>query len=195
MREDFDWGRLSLSDKLIADEILGGNGVWPKPDLVIAPDNAPYIYRWHVIPRNQRANVYFHIQVADDPERPLHDHPWDNMSVILAGGYDEHWNPTPRWGHADLILRKWRKDDTVHRRAGEAHHLYLPKEFPYAMTLFSTGPVIRDWGFWYPNGWRSADIVTTNIGNRSIHLKEEVCTCTGLAGEIFTPCPVHYPEK
>lgn len=173
MREDFDWGRLSLSDKLIADEILGGNGLWPKPDLIIAPDGEAYVYRWHVIPRNQRANVYFHIQVADDPLRPLHDHPWDNTSVILSGGYEETWDPEPWLFTSPVETRIWRKGDTVHRRAQEAHRLYLPKEFPYAMTLFSTGPVIRDWGFWCPNGWRSADTVTTNIGNRSIHLKED----------------------
>lgn len=172
MREDFDWGRLSLSDKLIADEILGGNGVWPKPDLVIAPDGAPYIYRWHVIPRNQRANVYFHIQVADDPERPLHDHPWDNQSVILAGGYVERLSE-----HSPLMFAPiqylHKVGDVIPRKAKWAHRLFLLKDFPYTMTLFSTGPVIRDWGFWYPNGWRSADTVTTNIGNRSIHLKED----------------------
>jgi hypothetical protein len=42
---------------------------------VIAPDGQPYLYRWHVIERNPEANTYFHIQVDDDPERPLHDHP------------------------------------------------------------------------------------------------------------------------
>jgi hypothetical protein len=61
------------------------------PDLVIAPDGKPYLYRWHVFPQNAAAGVYFHIQVQSDPERPLHDHPWDNTSVILSGGYDELW--------------------------------------------------------------------------------------------------------
>src|SRR5882672_6067602 len=77
---------LTKDDCTLALSILGG---WRKPDLEIMPDGTPYLYRWHVTPHSQFANVYLHVQVASDPARPLHDHPWDNMGVILSGGYEE----------------------------------------------------------------------------------------------------------
>lgn len=117
-----------------------------EPDLVIAPDGEPYLYRWHIIPRNSEANVYFHVQVADDPERPLHDHPWDNTSVILAGGYLETLQQT---GMPERVYRR-EKGQVIHRRAEWPHHLRLAPGKRYAMTLFSTGPKVRDWGFWVP---------------------------------------------
>jgi hypothetical protein len=141
-----------------------------EPDLVIAPDGIPYIYRWHLSGNHKLMKPlgqnFFHVQVKDDPERPLHDHPWDNTSVILSGGYDETWNPTP-WlfdGEADIerhaTVRELRKGRMLFRTAGEAHRLKLPKEFPYTMTLFSVGPTVRDWGFWTKDGWVSADNMT-----------------------------------
>lgn len=123
-----------------------------KPDLTIAPDGEPYLFRWHLLPRNPLANVYFHIQIKSDPERPLHDHPWDNFSVILRGGYDELWDEFPGRPGA-LVVREFRAGDTVRRKAEEAHRLLLPEQFLYTMTLFSTGPYLRSWGYWYPDGW------------------------------------------
>src|SRR5208282_5517483 len=103
------------------------------------PDGEPYLYRWHVIPRNDYANVYLHIQVANDPERPLHDHPWDNTSVILAGGYDEMHQRHPA-ASSPVTLRKMREGNVIHRKAEEAHRLLLASPLGYTMTLFSTGP-------------------------------------------------------
>jgi hypothetical protein len=80
---------LSVDDWQLMRSILGNPLRYP--DLVIAPDGVPYLYRWHVFPQNPAAGVYFHIQVQSDPERPLHDHPWDNTTVTLVNGYDEIW--------------------------------------------------------------------------------------------------------
>lgn len=150
---------LSDEDKRTAFNILCARPFLDRaPDFVISPDGRePYLFRWHVIPRNKEANVYFHMQVRSDPERPLHDHPWDNTSVILSGGYDELTDagfgpnciPYP-------AMRKLRKGDVCHRVAEEAHRLLLPADFTYTLTLFSTGPVRREWGFYFPNRWRSS---------------------------------------
>jgi hypothetical protein len=157
-----------------ARSILGGH--WRTPDLTIAPDGKPYLYRWHVIPRNDQANVYFHIQVDSDPERPLHDHPWANTSVILSGGYDEIWNPTPWLAEPDRMwksmMRRSRVGDVIHRTANEAHRLILPPEFKYTMTLFTTGPKVRPWGFWFPEGWRDASTVTEMENGMSVMTEE-----------------------
>lgn len=179
--QKFDWSILTPEDLNLAASIIDGGGDRIiDPDLVIAPSgkDIPYLYRWHIIRLSKEANVYFHVQVASDPERPLHDHPWDNFSVILSGGYDELWDPAPGIeGHA--VIRKFRKGDTVKRKASEAHRLLLPKGIPYAMTMFSTGPKINDWGFWYPEGKRLYQDVTRVEGNVSYHVRPEAKDAIG----------------
>lgn len=147
-RELFSPHILSEDDRAMVAHILKDESRLLRPDFVISPDGEPYLYRWHVVPRNERCNVYLHIQVASDPERPLHDHPWDNQSVILAGGYEEqHWpRPPKRYGRCPRLLVP---GVTIHREAEEAHRLILPEEHPYSISLFSTGPVRRLWGFWF----------------------------------------------
>lgn len=121
-----------------------------KPDLVITgEDGEPYLYRWWLLQRNSLANVYAHYQVASDPARPLHDHPWDNTSVVLAGGYTEAMNVTPRHGMDFTNLYHRKPGDVIARKAHWAHRLILPKDIPGTLTFFTTGPRIHSWGFWY----------------------------------------------
>ena len=144
------------------DQALAILGRRRKPDLTIAPDGEPYLYRWHVIPRRKAgANVYMHLQVASDPERPLHDHPWDNVSVILAGGYVELQSEHPGRLPARRYARK--AGDVVYRKAEWAHRLFLPSWYRYTLTLFTTGPVLREWGFWTENGWRPESEMIVNL--------------------------------
>ena len=120
-----------------------------KADLVIAPEGEPYLYRWHTV-RTPEANVYVHLQVASDPERPLHDHPWDNMSVIISGGYIEHLQTMPPSGRTYVYRRT--AGNVIVRSAYAAHRLLLPDDVPYTLTLFSTGPKVREWGYWFTDG-------------------------------------------
>lgn len=172
MDTHFDfWGRgVSDHDKEIAQYYIGS--LYRPADLVIAPvlDAGPYIYRWHLVRNKALAGVYFHIQVADDPERPPHDHPWDNMSVILAGGYRELIDEQPDRGGAALqeFLRK--PGDVIFRKAATAHRLFIPKGVGYTMSQFSMGPKVRDWGFWYLDGWRSYEQVTRLRDGVSYHV-------------------------
>lgn len=154
-----DWTLLAPEHvKLIRDIVgssfrLGDDVHLPRePNEVLTPEGTPYIYRWHVVPRRLvGANVYLHLQVADDPERPLHDHPWDNQSVILAGGYIEVYQQRPPRG--PVKRRTLRVGDVAQRRAAEAHRLYLIPGNTLSISLFSTGPVIREWGFWKGGKW------------------------------------------
>ena len=164
----FDINMLTEEDRATFTSILGST--YHDPDLVIAPDGEPYIYRWHVIPHNDNANVYLHVQVKSDPERPLHDHPWDNQSVILSGGYTEIMGDKWNWAHAAYhVVRK--KGDVIQRKAHWSHRLILPEQHPYTMTLFTTGPKVREWGFWMPDGWHSYKEMTELQNGVSI-LKE-----------------------
>lgn len=134
---------LAVAEKRNADKIIGG-----KDD--------PYLLRWYVIPRNRWFNVYLHRFVRSDDDRALHDHPWINCSVVLDGSYKEVTpNGTTVRVAGDLIFRK---PSTLHRielfRTITSFPLpFKDGEFP-VWTLFLTGPVVRDWGFACPQGWR-----------------------------------------
>lgn len=172
----FDPEILTVEDRGTAVAILDDPARLWRPDLVIAAGGeAPYLFRWYMVPRRSvGANVYFHIQVASDPLRPLHDHPWDNQSVILAGGYYELTEETTRWpAQASPVLRHRRPGDTVQRAAEDAHRLILPPSVPYCMTLFTTGPVRRDWGFHAPGGWISGTAATETRDGVSVWKEEE----------------------
>lgn len=110
-------------------------------DFVIGDD---YLCRWWVIPRNEGCNIYLHHILHSDDDRALHDHPFDNTSMVLAGRYVE---TTPD----GEFLRE--TGSIVTRAATDSHRLsILPGES--AVSLFVTGPKIRDWGFHCPQGWR-----------------------------------------
>jgi hypothetical protein len=124
--------------------------------------------------------VYLHLQVASDPERPLHDHPWDNQSVILSGGYIERHVKKMPWGRIEEPRRF--VGQTVQRLAEEAHRLILPPDVPYTLTLFTTGPVRREWGFWindyrgYPTWVNQQDCIITTPDGRSVFKQPERLT-------------------
>lgn len=116
------------------------------PDFVIGER---YLERWWVVPRNPFCNVYLHRINRSDDDRALHDHPWMNCSVVLRGGYAEHMPDRIEWRGAG---------DVVWRDAGQLHRLELavpltPMAQTSAITLFMTGPKVREWGFACPQGW------------------------------------------
>ncbi len=111
------------------------------PDYDIGPG---YMRRWWVVPRNDFANVYLHDFARSDDDRALHDHPWASTSFIIAGRYREH---TPEGVFA-------RNAGDVVSRAAEALHRVELFEAERALTLFITGPKVREWGFACPQGWR-----------------------------------------
>ncbi len=172
MNTPFDFGRLTEHDRGIAAQFIGS--LYRPPDLVIAPAGVgEYLFRWYAVPHNRDANVYFHIQTASDPERPLHDHPWDSTSVILAGGYMEilDTKPSDTWpeyavSQSRVTVRR-HPGDTIFRPSHWAHRLILPAEIPYSMSLFSTGPKVREWGFWENGAFRPFHDVTVETEGKS----------------------------
>lgn len=112
------------------------------PDFVIGDD---YLRRWWVIPRNPFCNVYLHEILVSDDDRALHDHPWQNTSVLLGGSYIEHLPD------GSALTRT--VGDIVTREATALHRLEIPAG-GRAVSLFMTGPKVREWGFACPQGWR-----------------------------------------
>lgn len=118
------------------------------PDFIIGPEDDPYLRRWFIIPRNPFQNTYLHEVLRSDDDRAGHDHPWDNRTLVIDGGYSEmQYLQDDPWREARLVERK--PGDTVTRMATDTHRLIVP-EGGRAVTLFTTGPRIREWGFWCP---------------------------------------------
>lgn len=125
-----------------------------KPDFIIGGKDNPYMLRWWIIPRNRFFNIYLHEFRRSDDDRALHDHPWINFSYLLAGEYVEH---SILAGGVQTAIR-YRKGNFKFRRAKTAHRIEI--DLP-CWSLFVTGPVIREWGFHCPAGWRSWKIFTS----------------------------------
>lgn len=123
------------------------------PDFVIGAAARPYLKRWFVIPRNPFLNIYVHHILRSDDDRALHDHPWANLTYVTRGGYLEvvaAGDPRDPATHRRVPRRE---GAIVFRRARAAHRLEV-RDHASAITLFITGPRVRDWGFWCPQGWR-----------------------------------------
>lgn len=120
------------------------------PDFVIGPSaDDPYMLRWWWIPRNRFFNVYVHAILQDDDDRALHDHPWPSLSLMIEGQIDEAY----RASNGDNALRRLSEGEWVWRGPKFLHRLMLPGA--PAITVFITGPRIREWGFACPQGWVS----------------------------------------
>lgn len=135
------------------------------PDFIVGGTERPYLLRWWLIPRNRWLNVYLHKFVRDDDDRSLHDHPWRSLSIVLRGGYYDLTH-----GPDGTLCRRWYGPGAVVARSATAAHRVelLRRAEPFASgptmridrlveipawTLFITGPRVREWGFWCPQGW------------------------------------------
>lgn len=172
----FDFARLAEADAEIVRRYIGS--LERRPDVIIdSHETGEYLWRWHMFTKNGEAGSYLHIQTTSDPERPLHCHPWDNMSCILAGGFDEIIQQQPP--HGDVFVQSVRAGGTVFRRAEFAHRLILPDDIPYTISLFSFGRKRREWGFWIDGIWYThQDCITNDPHTQQVFFKDPI---TGVA--------------
>ena len=119
------------------------------PDFVIGGPESPYLERWWVVPRNKFFNIYLHRFWRSDDDRALHDHPWSNVSFLLAGEYVEH---TIKAGGVH-VFKRYCAGDFKLRSPWKAHRIEV-NAVP-VWSLFITGPRLREWGFHCERGWRS----------------------------------------
>ena len=125
---------------------LGDMQEWATSIMRRAPDyliGENYIRRWWIIPRNPWCNIYLHEILGSDDDRAFHDHPWMNSSFLIKGSYIEH---TP-----EGVVRR-NEGDYVIRGAQQMHRLEVDPG-SCAISLFITGPKLREWGFDCPQGW------------------------------------------
>jgi hypothetical protein len=119
--------------------------------------------RWWVIPRNKSFNIYLHHFLKSDDDRALHDHPWINMSLLLTGKYIEHTISA-----GGVHNRKEYSAGAIKFRGAKYAHRVELTDGP-CWSLFITGPVMREWGFHCPSGWKywKEFVEMTNKGSMS----------------------------
>lgn len=85
--------------------------------------------------------IMVHRILRPDPDRHLHDHPWNFLAIVLDGWYIEE-----RKGAISRVVRRFN-----FKRAPEAHRITFVS--PRCTTLVITGPKKRGWGFHTEDGW------------------------------------------
>lgn len=120
-------------------------------DFVIGDPDNPYLLRWWWLPRNKIFNIYVHVFLRDDDDRALHDHPWASLSLLCRGTLLEVYQDPNRLYESTkhITVGNW-----TYRSAKFAHRLVVPKQAYSPVTIFITGPRIREWGFHCKNGWK-----------------------------------------
>lgn len=123
----------------------------PSATIIDNVSPAPYLYRWHVLPRGSwwRPSLYLHRMIKDDGA-VLHDHPYYSFSIVLRGMIRERYQLHPPSG--EILERNLFPGDLVVRSSRFAHQLLLP--CGDAWTLFFVGRRLpKEWGFWCPRGF------------------------------------------
>lgn len=104
----------------------------------------PYLERYYLAGLGGW-HAYLHRFVDSDPDRGLHDHPWDlALSLILTGGYDE-LRAAP--GNDPPVQRRTRRPGGFNQLRGQDYHRILLRAGRPAWTLFVHGPRVKGWGF------------------------------------------------
>jgi hypothetical protein len=109
-------------------------------DKIASEEAGEYMRRYHLEFTRDHA-IRFHHILTSDPGTDLHDHPWDFVSVMLAGAYTEH---TP-----DGAVR-YEAPCVITRQAEHLHRLELDAP---AWTYIVCGRVRRSWGYATARGW------------------------------------------
>lgn len=105
------------------------------------PSGEKYLTRWKLA-NNRLFRIYLHKLDGPDPDRHLHNHPWNAMVIILRGGYEQrelHLLSGTAWRTATTSVR-W-----INRLGVYYHKITTIK--PGTWTLVLGGPVHRHWGF------------------------------------------------
>lgn len=118
---------------------------WPHSDIV--KDGSTYLRRWYLTPQMWSRRVFLHQIMRSDDDRDPHDHPWNYLTVMLAGGYEERvYFPHTTRGYVNRMTPgRW-----AYYAAEHTHQLVVgPGKMVW--TLVFAGRERRAWGFWIFN--------------------------------------------
>lgn len=117
------------------------------------PDGEPYLERyflaqfpkWRWLGKWAGGTIYLHRFIGSDPDRGLHDHPWEvAYSFILSGWYvEERWQN--KWlGDKKLAMKS---GGALTRITGDDQHRVVMEDGAVTWSLFWHSKRIKGWGF------------------------------------------------
>lgn len=102
----------------------------------------PYLERYHLFRLPGGGGAYIHRFLSSDPDRGLHDHPWEKaVGLILAGGYLEE-----RLVDNAVAKRRLGAGAINLLNGRDFHRVVLPHD-KEAWTFFAHSRKRKDWGF------------------------------------------------
>ena len=116
-----------------------------------------YLTRWRLL-QTPWFGIFLHKLNRPDSDRALHDHPWNFVSLILKGGYDEKRPCFCGWKSCEFspITTTRSVGSFAYRKAEDLHAIVKLWRIP-TWTLIIIGRHRRDWGFQTEKGWVSHD--------------------------------------
>lgn len=117
------------------------------PTRRIDSDGKDYLFRvylWHI----GGFRFYLHKFVGGDGDRWIHDHPFNALSIILVGSYQEEH--LAAFSHPELITKSSRRRFINFVPAGKFHRIGDIEKPTW--TLFIHAPHHKSWGFLCPIG-------------------------------------------
>jgi hypothetical protein len=111
-------------------------------EILTHAERGPYLEKWRLSTEEDGSARLLHHILRSDGDEELHDHPWDNRTLMVDGGYWEITETGRRWvAPGEVVIRK----------AGEFHRIELEPGIQ-PITIFWHGPKINEWGFLGPDG-------------------------------------------
>lgn len=141
--------------KAAAERIIGDH--LPHETIMRGGDDPmPFFQRWYILrsPSGGKPspNLYVHHFLRSDMEEP-HCHPWANTSYVLKGAIEEdYWPSAASCLFEDAPVRLVTPAGAARARPASAVHRIVAVE-PGTISLFVTGPKVRDWGFYTDQGF------------------------------------------
>ncbi len=119
------------------------------PERIHHRDGSQLLFRVRVI-QTPWAGIYVHHLTSPDTG-DLHDHPWNFLSIVVRGGYDEILDPAPADRSVMASWRTWGRWSVHRMRTTSAHRIESVQ--PGTWTIVVTGRRARRWGFWHACRW------------------------------------------
>lgn len=113
----------------------------PHDDIVI--DGQQYMRRWWIV-RTRFFEARIHYTSSADVGEHVHDHPFDFITIVMKGTYDEYL--------ASAELVRHRRGVPFFRQAEVAHAIDKISQGG-VWSLVLTGPRRREWGFYVDGNW------------------------------------------
>jgi hypothetical protein len=142
----------------------------------IKDDNrGTYLERWTLLDQPW-CEIVIHHFCRDDADDP-HDHQWDFVTLILAGGYrEERYAPGATTSSAPTFITQTQLNAgrIALRRAETVHRVFVDDS--HAFTLCVRSRKRRRWGFWTAHGFIAAEPYINQHPPLTIPLRHTIAT-------------------